>query len=517
MENKLAIKRLFWVGCFPSKIHSIGDHAQTYAIQKMLESKFGDYRIYRFSRTETDKFFKCRININDLIFIHSSGDFGDLYNNFHKIRKQIIEKYPNNFIVQLPVSVHYESATNFESDKIFFSNRKNILILTRTVEDYKILKANFDCKVQHFPDFVYSIRPKETEIENNKTRRKGILFAFRNDYESIVDWPLSKELKKLHKPLKILNRITGKEVYKFLLRICQNIDYKNMTNWLKKRGYSVKDAQIFDKDITDENRENTIYSTLDYYKKYKLVITDRFHAGVFCKLTNTPYIMVDSKIKGKKVIEAQDTKKYFDTFRELVEENKKFNYDTIDNHETDTKDIMGIIKNRRSIRKWTTKKVPNEIIKKIVTAGVYAPSACSSQAVSFKVLTNKNDLEFICNNTSLWFRNNLPNAAICVFYNNQKAINCGLKQKWHKRFIWQDTACAMMNMMLMAESLNVKSCWASVNPKQQKDICKYLGIKKDETVCSILLLGYSNQKVDINKAVHQRNPIKRKEIVNYLK
>ena len=34
------------------------------------------------------------------------------------------------------------------------------------------------------------------------------------------------------------------------------------------------------------------------------------------------------------------------------------------------------------------------------------------------------------------------------------------------RFIWQDTAATMMNMMLMAEALGLKTCWVSVEPKQ---------------------------------------------------
>lgn len=323
IDNKVVTKNLFWIGCFPSKARNIGDHALTYSVQKILNTQFRDYRIYRFPRTEIDRFFKCPININDLIFIHSAGDFGDLYNWYHIIRKQIIAYYPNNLIVQLPVSVHYESAENFGCDKIFFSGRKNILILTRTLKEYELLKANFNCKVQYFPDFAYSINPKEGKTENNKPLRKGILFVLRNDDESILTGPISKKIEKLHRPLTILNKITRKNVYAMLLKICKKIDYKILTNWLKKRGYTVKDAQTFDCEITDENRETVIYSTLNYYRKYELVITDRFHSGIFCKLTDTPCIMLESRIKGKKVIEVQDTKKYFNTFRKLIEENSK--------------------------------------------------------------------------------------------------------------------------------------------------------------------------------------------------
>ena len=107
--------KLFWIGCFPPRVHSVGDHAQTLAVEKFLRENFSDYEIVRFYRTEVKKFFQQSVRDDDLIFIHSSGDFGDLYSGWHDIRKKIISSFPNNRIIQLPVSVFYQSPVHFES------------------------------------------------------------------------------------------------------------------------------------------------------------------------------------------------------------------------------------------------------------------------------------------------------------------------------------------------------------------------------------------------------------------
>ena len=120
----MVVNKIFWVGCFPPEWHSVGDHAQTLAVQKFLDEHFSDYEVKRFYRSEVDKFFAQKISNEDLIFIQSSGDFGDLRNTGHPIRKTIIASYPDNRIVQLPVSVHYQNSDRFEADKIFLVDEK---------------------------------------------------------------------------------------------------------------------------------------------------------------------------------------------------------------------------------------------------------------------------------------------------------------------------------------------------------------------------------------------------------
>jgi nitroreductase len=80
--------------------------------------------------------------------------------------------------------------------------------------------------------------------------------------------------------------------------------------------------------------------------------------------------------------------------------------------------------------------------------------------------------------------------------------------KWVERFIWQDTSCAMQNMMLVAESLGLKTCWASITPKQQKNLEKYFMIPKHLALTCMLFVGYSNAKPHLGN-IHQGKTIRR--------
>jgi len=181
--------------------------------------------------------------------------------------------------------------------------------------------------------------------------------------------------------------------------------------------------------------------------------------------------------------------------------------------------LLELIKNRRSIRKWLPKPVEDEKISKILTAGSYAPSAANCQKTRFHVVRDKRLIAAICRNTSPWFKNVYPENIIAVLFDLDKPNpqNLNYKSPHHawSRFIWQDTACAMMNMMLMAEALGLKTCWVSIIPSklgpQRQRLRQLLKINRRYVLTCFLFIGYSNQKVDINTATHSGLPIKRSE------
>ncbi len=182
-------------------------------------------------------------------------------------------------------------------------------------------------------------------------------------------------------------------------------------------------------------------------------------------------------------------------------------------------DLMDLIKTRRSIRKWLSKPVEEEKIKKILTAGVYAPSAANCQKTRFHVIRDKGVIMEICKNTSPWFKKVYPSIIIAVLFDLGKPNpqNLNYKKTHHawSRFIWQDTAAAMMNMMLMAEALGLKTCWVSVIPStlgpQRIRLRRLLNVTRRYVLACFLFVGYSDQKIDVNTYTHSGLPIKRVE------
>ena len=50
-------------------------------------------------------------------------------------------------------------------------------------------------------------------------------------------------------------------------------------------------------------------------------------------------------------------------------------------------EFENVLFSRRSVRRFQDRQVPEELLEKILTAGLYAPSACNFQAWKFIVLT----------------------------------------------------------------------------------------------------------------------------------
>jgi exopolysaccharide biosynthesis predicted pyruvyltransferase EpsI/nitroreductase len=483
---------LFWVGCFPPRSRSIGDHAQTLAVGNFLVKHFSDYAIKRFYRTEIDDFFRQKVEPDDLIFIQSSGDFGDCYQGWHDTRKLIIERYPRNRIVQLPVSVHYDSPGHFEVDKIFFSDKPNLLILTRTKRGERLLRGNFGCEVKFFPCFTFTLKPAKLNA-----KRKGTLAVLRKDKESAL---------RRHIPRKFMRRYV-RNILNFLLDL-------ELTRRLNHSFHDavVKDVQVSSVDVTDVNREQVVMDALNFYQRFERVVTDRFHACVFASLTGTPFTPLTGKIKQKNLVDWNlNYQEYFQGFRSLVLGQPKLQA-TMPPVKTN---ILDVIRSRRSIRKWLPRQVEGWKLQAVLKAGVYAPTACNTQAVKFKVVTQQDLKQLICDSTALWFKRSLPAAIILILYDVELAERCSLRRNWHKRFVWQDTAAASMNMMLTAESLDLKSCWATFDPRHQRTLSGKFEFK-NMVLCNALFLGYSSQHVDVAHALHQGRLVRRRPTSHYL-
>lgn len=553
------MNRIFWVGSFPPNMRSVGDHAQTYATHQILNSQFKDYAVIKFYRGDPNIIEKLRKSVkpNDLVFISSSGDFGDkhAYNGWHITRKQIISTFKNNRVIQLPVTVCYIKESNFEIDKSFFCDLPNFTLLVRTPQSAQLLKANFSCDIQFFPDFVFNLKPK---LSQNNKKRSGVLIIMREDSEKVAAFKpktlslfrIMRKLEKYGLPGRAVNktlRTLGFKKYKTAKEVSteQNIVKEVVAKQNSVTPITVEDVMVSSANITNKVRDQEINSLLEYFSKFRIVITDRFHAAVFSALVNVPCIALPTgiphKISGckhllpntifvdtlkeleeatKKAVDMNVTgldyqKQYFSKFRNLVFKPKK--PQTAKKHDIATDSFLSIIKNRRSTRKFNSAPIEKEKVNAILEAGIYAPSAANLQATRLKPIFNSETIKKICEHSGPWMKNSNPNVVIAVCYclkqPNTLGINMQNKNEPWRRFIWQDTACAMQNMMLTAESLNLKTCWISIPPKrfgcQEQKLKEILNLDKYYTLACLLFIGYSNQRIDYENATHQGKKIKR--------
>jgi len=145
------------------------------------------------------------------------------------------------------------------------------------------------------------------------------------------------------------------------------------------------------------------------------------------------------------------------------------------------------IKERRSVRKYTNKKISKEILEEIVDCARLAPSARNEQPWEFIVITNKETLKKL--SKTVTYGSFLDGAEACI-------IVCG-KENGH---LIEDGCAATENIMVAAHSLGIGSCWiAGYNRKYNEEVKQLLNIPKEKDMVSIISLGYIAEKSNMPK------------------
>jgi len=175
-----------------------------------------------------------------------------------------------------------------------------------------------------------------------------------------------------------------------------------------------------------------------------------------------------------------------------------------------SKILKDIILHRRDIRgnNFIAKKIKKKNLKKILNAGIHAPSVGFSQPWKFVVIENKKVKNKVYKNfkksyeqSKIYFKNReLYNSLklegiketpinIAVFY--KKPTKKILGQTSNKKMGEYSVVCAIENMWLMARSLNIGIGWVSI--VNHKKVRKILGIENEYKLVGYLCVGYTKK------------------------
>ena len=187
-------------------------------------------------------------------------------------------------------------------------------------------------------------------------------------------------------------------------------------------------------------------------------------------------------------------------------------------------DILEFIKSRRSTRKFKNIAVEREKLEKVLEAGRYAPSGGNCQTVHFIVVRNQEVLsklaelvqqEFALMEETPGMYKSIVNSIRAskkggyIFHYAAPVLIVVANQKDYGNNI-ADCSCALENMMLMANAMDLGSCWINQlkwlneNPTLLSYL-RELGLKEEERVYGALAIGYA----DTASGIPDREPLKR--------
>jgi nitroreductase len=170
-------------------------------------------------------------------------------------------------------------------------------------------------------------------------------------------------------------------------------------------------------------------------------------------------------------------------------------------------DIGEVIWGRRSTREYTSQTIEEPTIRRLIEAAIQAPNAVNDQPWTFSVVRNQALLDRISHDAKAHmtatmpadkiararaehFRSTLSDPAFQIFYHAPVLIL--ISGRAPDSWIVEDCALAAENLMLMAHSLGLGTCWIGfaqsyLNTPAGKQV---LGLPESSVPVAPIILGH---------------------------
>lgn len=152
-------------------------------------------------------------------------------------------------------------------------------------------------------------------------------------------------------------------------------------------------------------------------------------------------------------------------------------------------DTMDAILTRRSIRKYTDKRVPEDVVNQLLRAAMAAPSAANEQPWHFVVITDRSIMSQVPSFHP--HSHMLKEAALAIL-----VCNDGSLELMKGRGVL-DCAAATQNILLAAHSLGLGAVWLGIYPVEERmnGMRKLLNMPSRVVPVSLVSIGYPDERL----------------------
>lgn len=152
-------------------------------------------------------------------------------------------------------------------------------------------------------------------------------------------------------------------------------------------------------------------------------------------------------------------------------------------------DILKAVKERRSIRDFQKKDIPDALLERLAEALIWAPSAGNLQARKFYFVRQPNTKKKIA--AAALNQSFIAEAPLVIVGCSDSRISDKYGERGVYLYSVQDVALSIMGMMLLAHENGLGSCW--VGAFNEADIRKILDMPNHLRPVAIVPVGYPSK------------------------
>jgi nitroreductase len=155
--------------------------------------------------------------------------------------------------------------------------------------------------------------------------------------------------------------------------------------------------------------------------------------------------------------------------------------------EEEMKTVDKLIFERRSIRQFKDRSVPDEMIRKILLAGLYAPHGCNVGCTRYLVLRDPEEWKLV--------RSDIPieNCVMIVVLQDMRMYKALRFDEHVPQNIYYDVAAAADHICLMAHAYGLGACWLTHGEETQKRLREHFGLHEEIVSRNHIVLGWPDE------------------------
>lgn len=209
------------------------------------------------------------------ILLRGGGNFGDIWPGHQRFREQVLADFPDRRVIQLPQSIHFDSAAAARGSSLAISQHGAFTLLVRDWVSQEYAREKLGCDAILCPDMAFAIGP----IEPAQSPTFPLLAMLRDDKE-ISGSPGSAALPA-SVPVEdwIAEDPRPVQRARWLGRLHQLKSFDRMK--IRLSSYEAVAQQRFDRGRAQLSRAER-------------VITDRLHVHIVCLLMGKPHAVLDN-------------------------------------------------------------------------------------------------------------------------------------------------------------------------------------------------------------------------------